>query len=158
MGKISTAGIWVDCKQLLKETDRLVNQLSSKDNERYGIALIRSNLAMISNFSFAYNRKDQTLEYDNGEDLYKVTIKGVKTKYVDAVIAELENYKAIWELVDENIDMPRTSDEVKAQTHRLILDKLAKIENGLLKWRNSLVLEEIVVEKLPSRKKNACGN
>lgn len=146
MGRISNAGIWIDCKQLLNETYRISNQLTNRDRLLFGDKLIQFNLDMISNFALAYSRGDEHLTYDNGNSFYDVTVKGLKMEYVDKTLASFECYKVVWEFIDDNLTMPRTDDEKQTQTHRLILEMLGKIESGLIKWKNSLA-KQVVLSK-----------
>lgn len=43
MSSISKAGVWIDCKQLLPETYKLVNYLNNADKIRIGDRLIQLN-------------------------------------------------------------------------------------------------------------------
>lgn len=138
MSSISKAGVWIDCKQLLSETYKLVGYLNNADKVRIGDKLLQYNIDMINHFSMAYNRGDEHLVYDNGRKIYDVIIKGCKMEEVNALQASFESYKALIELTFENLDLSRMSQEKRQKKETFFLTQLGKIEQGITKWSRSI--------------------
>lgn len=53
MAAISSQGIWIDCKQLMQLTYKLLNHLSNKDRILIGDRLMKANIDMVEAFAIA---------------------------------------------------------------------------------------------------------
>ena len=147
MASISSQGIWIDCKQLMKLTYQLLNHLSNKDRLLIGDRLMKANIDMVEAFAMAYKRGDEKLTYDDGEVYYEAEIKGCKRVEIDRLSASFEQYKALWEFIFENVDIQRMSDEQKERKEAEFVRMLAKVEIGINRWRSGVHRQVIVSRK-----------
>ncbi len=144
MSSISKAGVWIDCKQLLPETYKLVNFFNNADKVRIGDKLIDYNIKMIDHFAMAYNRGDEHLTYDNGRKIYDVTIKGCKMEEVNAFQSAFECYKVLIELTFETLDLSRLSNAKREKKHAFFIAQMGKIELGITKWSRSITRQVVL--------------
>ena len=79
------AGIWIDCKQLLEHTRRLVGAFSDFDREVFGKELVRLNVAMVADFALAYRLRDEHYIYDGPRAVRDICVSGNKREYLDSI-------------------------------------------------------------------------
>lgn len=147
MAAISSQGIWIDCKQLMKLTYQLINHLSNRDRTLIGDRLMKANIDMVESFAMAFKRGDEKLVYDDGEVYYDGTIKGCKKREIDRLSACFEQYKALWEFIFENVNIERMKEKDKERKEAEFVMLLAKIETGINKWRSGAHRQVIVSKK-----------
>ena len=142
-----SAGIWIDCKQLLEHTRRLVSFLSDFDREVIGKELLRLNVAMIRDFALAYRLRDEHLVYDNGTVVRDVRIAGHKREYLDKFVGDLQAYEALIEFAFDDLEFlgPKTKRK-RNRRRRFFLAQLAKIEDGVDKWSHGVHKQVILSE------------
>lgn len=141
------AGIWIDCKQLLEHTRRLVGSLNDFDREIVGKELISLNLAMIRDFALSYRLRDEHLVYDNSQVIRDIKIEGHKREYLDLFLGDLQAYEALIEFAFENLEFVGPKHKRKRRRkERFFLTQLAKIETGVEKWSRGVHKQVILSE------------
>lgn len=129
------AGIWIDCKQLLEHTRRLVGAFSDFDREVFGKELVRLNVAMVADFALAYRLRDEHYIYDGPRAVRDICVSGNKREYLDRFIGDLQAYEALVEFAFENLEFTGPKHKRKRnRRRRFFITQLAKIEDGVDKW------------------------
>ena len=147
MSSISKAGIFIDVKQLLEFTHRMVKEMDNADRKNYGDALVRYNLEMISAFAMAFHRRDEHVTFEAGGKSYDVNLRGEKRVHVDALEAAFDCYQALMEFCFENLTFSRMSRRKRRRRHKHFMELMAKIGIGIVKWSGSLYKQVVVSEK-----------
>lgn len=141
------AGIWIDCKQLLPHTRRLVASLNEFDRDVVGKELMRLNVAMIRDFALAYKLRDEHFVYDNSETIRDIKLEGHKREYLDRFIADLQAYEALIEFAFEELEFIGPKQKRKRRRReRFFLTQLGKIEEGVEKWSRRVHKQVILTE------------
>ena len=141
------AGIWIDCKQLLPHTRRLVASLNEFDRDVVGKELMRLNVAMIRDFALAYKLRDEHFVYDNSEIIRDIRLEGHKREYLDRFIADLQAYEALIEFAFEELEFIGPKQKRKRRRReRFFLTQLGKIEEGVEKWSRRVHKQVILTE------------
>lgn len=141
------AGIWIDCKQLLEHTRRLVGAFSDFDREVFGKELVRLNVAMVADFALAYRLRDEHYVYDDSKVVRDIRINGNKREYLDRFIGDLQAYEALVEFAFENLEFIGPKHKRKRNRRkRFFLTQLAKIEDGVEKWSRGVCRQVILSE------------
>ena len=141
------AGVWIDSKQLLEHTNRLVRSLGDYDREVFGKELIRLNIAMIRDFPLAYKLRNEHYAYDDNGTVWDVRLDGHKREYIDRFIADLMAYEALIEFIFDNLNFIGPKHKRKRnRRERFFLTQIAKIETGVEKWSRR-VYKQVVVSK-----------
>lgn len=141
------AGIWIDCKQLLPHTRRLVATLGAFDREVVGKELLRLNIAMIRDFALAYRLRDEHLVYDDAKVIRDIKIIGHKREYLDKFSGDLQAFEAIIEFAFEELEFIGPKHKRKRNKRkRFFLAQIAKIEEGLEKWSRKVYKQVILTE------------
>ena len=146
MSSISKAGIFIDVKQLLEFTHRMVKEMDNADRKNYGDALVRYNLEMISAFAMAFHRRDEHVTFEAGGKSYDVNLRGEKRVHVDALEAAFDCYQALMEFCFENLTFSRMSRRKRRRRHKHFMELMAKIGIGIVKWSGSLYKQVVVSE------------
>lgn len=142
------AGVWVDSKQLLEHTNRLVKFLNDYDREMFGKELIRLNVAMMRDFPLAYKLRDEHYVYDNNGVIWDVQLNGHKREYLDKFIADLMAYEALLEFIFDNLEFLGPKKKRKRnRRRRFFITQLAKIEEGVEKWSRKVYKQVVVSQK-----------
>ena len=141
------AGIWIDCKQLLPHTRRLVASLGEFDREVVGKELLRLNVAMIRDFALAYRLRDERFVYDDAKVIRDVKVSGHKRECLDRFIGDLQAFEALIEFAFEELEFIGPKHKRKRNKRkRFFLVQLAKIEEGLEKWSRKVYKQVILSE------------
>ena len=146
MSSISKAGIFIDVKQLLEFTHRMVKEMDNADRRNYGDALVRFNLEMISNFTMAFHRRDERVSFEVDARSYDIARKGEKRSFVDALEASFDSYQALMEFCFENLTFSRMSARKRRRRHKHFMELMAKIGIGIVKWSGSIYKQVVVSE------------
>lgn len=147
MSSISKAGIFIDVKQLLDFTYRVTGAFEdTQRNRQLGQQLIQYNLDMISNFTMAFHRRDESISFETEGKVYYINMKGEKRVYVDALEASFDNYQALMEFCFANLNFA-LSDRKRRRKHKHFMDLMAKISIGIAKWSGSIYKQIVVSEK-----------
>ena len=146
MSSISKAGIFIDVKQLLEFTHRMVKEMDNADRRNYGDALVRFNLEMISNFTMAFHRRDERVSFEVDGRSYDIALKGEKRSCVDALEASFDSYQALMEFCFENLTFSRMSARKRRRRHKHFMELMAKIGIGIAKWSGSIYKQVVVSE------------
>lgn len=146
MSSISKAGIFIDVKDLLEYTDRMIYEMSNADRIHYGDELIRLNLAMIADFTLAYHRKDEHITFTAGNKAYDLNLKGEKRSLVDKLEADFEAYKSLMEFCWEHGKFAKLKKANKRRKHKHFIELMAKIGSGIVKWSASVYKQVVVSE------------
>lgn len=146
MSSISKAGIFVDVKQLLEFTHRMVKEMDNADRRNYGDALVRYNLEMISNFTMAFHRRDERVSFEVDGRSYDIALRGEKRSFVDALEASFDSYQALMEFCFENLTFSRMSARKRRRRHKHFMELMAKIGIGIAKWSGSIYKQVVVSE------------
>lgn len=149
MSSISKAGIFIDVKQLLEFTHRIVKEMDNADRRNYGDALVRYNLEMISSFAMAYHRRDEKVSFDAGGRHYDVNLRGEKRTHVDALEAAFDSYQALMDFCFERLTFSRMKKEELERKHTEYMELMAKIGSGIVKWSGSIYKQVVVSEQPP---------
>lgn len=147
MSSISKAGIFIDVKDLLKYTDRMTKEMENADRVVYGDELKRLNLAMIADFTMAYHRRDEHIEFAAGGKTYDINLKGEKRNLVDKLEADFDAYQALMEMCWANNKFPRLKKRKRRRKHKHFMELMAKIGTGIVKWSASVYKQVVVSEK-----------
>ncbi len=142
------AGIWIDCKQLLEHTVRLVGTFNDFDKEVIGKQLVDMNIAMIRDFALAYRLSDEHYVYDDAKVVRDVKIIGHKRTYIDKFLGDLQAFEALIEFAFENLEFIGPKNKRKRnRRERFFLTQLGKIEEGAEKWSRKVCSQVILSEK-----------
>lgn len=147
MSSISKAGIFIDIKDLLEYTDRMTKEMENADRVKYGDELVRLNLAMISDFTMAYHRRDERVVFEAGGKAYDINLKGEKRNLVDKLEADFDAYQALMEMCWENNKFSRLKKAKRRRKHKHFMELMAKIGTGIVKWSASVYKQVVVSEK-----------
>ncbi|MCR5071957.1 MAG: hypothetical protein K6A62_08535 [Bacteroidales bacterium] len=147
MSSISKAGIFIDVKQLLEFTNRMVNEMSNADRMKYGNDLVRYNLEMISSFSRAFHRRDEHITFEAGGKTYDINLRGEKRTHVDALEAAFDSYQALMEFCFEDLTFSRMSRRKRRRRHKHFMELMDKLGTGIAKWSGSIYKQVVVSEK-----------
>lgn len=121
------AGIWIDSKQLLPHTRRLVASLCEFDREVIGKALVSLNVAMIRDFALAYRLRDEHFVYDDSKTIRDFKIEGHKRDYLDVFIGDLQAYEALIEFAFEHLEFIGPKHKRKRRRReRFFLSQISK--------------------------------
>ena len=141
------AGIWIDCKQLLPHTRRLVASLGEFDRDVVGKELLRLNVAMIRDFALAYRLRDERFVYDDAKVIRDIKVSGHKREYLDKFIGDLQAFEALIEFAFEELEFIGPKHKRKRnKRRRFFLVQIAKIEEGLEKWSRKVYKQVILSE------------
>ena len=141
------AGIWIDCKQLLPHTRRLVATLGEFDREVVGKELLRLNVAMIRDFALAYRLRDERFVYDDSKVIRDIKVNGHKREYLDKFIGDLQAFEALIEFAFDELEFIGPKHKRKRnRRRRFFLMQIAKIEEGLEKWSRKVYKQVILTE------------
>lgn len=141
------AGIWIDCKQMLEHTNRLVRSFNEFDREVVGKELIRLNVALVRDFAMAYRLRDEHYVYDDAKTIRDFTVSGHKREYLDKFIGDLQAYEALIEFSFENLEFIGPKNKRKRKRReRFFLTQLGKIEQGVEKWNRKVYKQVILSE------------
>ena len=146
MSSISKAGIFIDVKQLLEFTHRMVKEMDNADRKNYGDALVRYNLEMISAFTMAFHRRDERVTFEAGGKTYDINLRGEKRSHVDALEASFDSYQALMEFCFENLTFSRMSARKRRRRHKHFMELMAKIGIGIVKW-SGIIYKQVVVSE-----------
>ncbi len=139
------AGIWVDCKQLLSHTKRLVGTFNDQDRAVIGKELIELNVAMIRDFALSYRLRDEHYVYDDGKTIRDARIGGHKREYIDKFLGDLQAYEALMEFSFDELEFIGPKNKRKRKRReRFFLATLSKIEEGAEKWSRSVCKQVIL--------------
>ena len=141
------AGVWIDCKQLLPHTKRLVELFNDFDRDVIGKELISLNIALIRDFSLAYKLRDEHYVYDNSKVVRDIRINGHKREYIDKVMADLLAYEELIEFSFDNLEFIGPKNKRKRRKReRFFLTQVGKIEEGMDKWSRKVCKQVILSE------------
>jgi len=141
------AGIWIDCKQLLVHTRRLVSAFNDFDKEIIGKELMALNIAMVREFALAYRLRDEHYVYDDQKVIKDIRINGHKRDHLDIFIGDLQAFEALIEFAFENLEFIGPKHKRKRRKReRFFLSQIAKIEEGVEKWSRGVYKQVIISE------------
>lgn len=141
------AGIWIDCKQLLPHTRRLVASFNEFDREVVGKELLRLNVAMIRDFALAYRLRDERFVYDDTKVVRDIKVNGHKREYLDVFIGDLQAFEALIEFAFDELEFTGPKRKRKRnRRRRFFLMQIAKIEAGMEKWSRKVYKQVILTE------------
>lgn len=141
------AGVWVDSKQLLEHTRRLVGAFNDFDREVFGKELVRLNVAMIADFALAYRLRDEHYVYDDSKVVKDIHLVGYKRECLDRFIGDLQAYEALIEFAFDELEFIGPKHKRKRnRRRRFFIRQIAKIEDGVERWSRKVYKQVILSE------------
>lgn len=151
MAKQDKAGVFIDCKKLRRVLYRAQKCMTKADRIIYGTPSLALIGDIIGEFILAYDLKGAEKKYHIDQFLAKFYVlkTDIETMNEFGIIKETKDSRDQNILDDDGNIIETVSGENFNAIRREMTELVARIDSGMQKWRNSVVLAEDARESSP---------